>query len=423
MNIRKRLGLLIVAALIVVCAGPGAGTTSAQQRETFANQETSALQVQAAVSTSTSTFASGLMFPRGLKFGPDGYLYVAEAGPGGDTPSNGNCEGFTSPFVPYHPGLTARVSKISPAGERTTVVDKLPSVRDNTGESLGAMDVAFIGNNLYVLDSAGGCSRGLGDTPAGVYRANADGTWAMVANFSAYLPKNQTVRPSGPADWEPDGSVYSMNALGEKLYVVEANHGQLSEVSLDGSIRRVVDISATDGADTPTALAFHDGNFYVGNLSLFPIIRGAANVYRITPGGELSVFARGLTMVLGLAFDAQGRMYALESTTVDNDFPQPGTGRVVRVSAGAGNLEEVVTGLSFPTAMTIGPDGMLYISNFGYGGDPSKGEILRVDLTAPAAPVGMPTTGAGPWQPSAWLFILSALAIACGLLMQRKRAT
>jgi hypothetical protein len=38
------------------------------------------------------------------------------------------------------------------------------------------------------------------------------------------------------------------------------------------------------------------------------------------------------------------------------------------------------TGLSFPTAITSGPDGHLYISEHAYGGDPTAGRILRVRL-------------------------------------------
>ena len=33
-----------------------------------------------------TTFATGLDNPHGMKFGPDGFLYVAEAGRGGTTP-------------------------------------------------------------------------------------------------------------------------------------------------------------------------------------------------------------------------------------------------------------------------------------------------------------------------------------------------
>ncbi len=73
-----------------------------------------------------------------------------------------------------------------------------------------------------------------------------------------------------------------------------------------------------------------------------------------------------------------GRLYALESMTAPG-FPSPaevGTGMVVRVERD-GTLTLVVTGLSFPSAMTFGPHGDLYISNFGFS--VPTGEIVRVD--------------------------------------------
>jgi glucose/arabinose dehydrogenase len=160
--------------------------------------------------------------------------------------------------------------------------------------------------------------------------------------------------------------------------VLEANHGELDKVSpASGRIRRVLDISASRPHSTPTALARRGGHLYVGNLGSFPIQRGASVIFRVTlDGRHQRVVATGLTAVLGLAFDGHGRLYALETTTVDNDFPQPQTGRVVRVT-GHG-LVPVATGFSFPTGLTSGPDGHLYVSEHGYGGDPAAGRILRI---------------------------------------------
>ena len=39
-----------------------------------------------------TVFAGGLDGPRGLAFGPDGNLYVAESGPGGTNSTDGQCE-------------------------------------------------------------------------------------------------------------------------------------------------------------------------------------------------------------------------------------------------------------------------------------------------------------------------------------------
>jgi sugar lactone lactonase YvrE len=166
-----------------------------------------------------------------------------------------------------------------------------------------------------------------------------------------------------------------------KLYVVNANHASFDEVSPGGEIRRVADISVSEGHVTPTALTFHNGAFYVGTLDKFPIQRSVSKVYRVTPDGQLSVYAEGLTAVLGIAFDDQGQLYVLETSTVDDDFPLPGAGRVVRL-AESGELEEVATGLSLPSGMTFGPDGQLYVSHFGYMSDPTQGEIVRIDVSA-----------------------------------------
>jgi sugar lactone lactonase YvrE len=129
----------------------------------------------------------------------------------------------------------------------------------------------------------------------------------------------------------------------------------------------------------PTAVASHDGNFYVGNLNTFPIVQGSSKVLKITPTGEITVFKGNFTTILGLAFDSAGRLYVLENTT-GNQFPTPGTGRVIRIEL-TGSRTVSASGLFLPTAMTFGPDGALYVSNVGFGPPPNGlGQVLRISV-------------------------------------------
>jgi hypothetical protein len=40
--------------------------------------------------------------------------------------------------------------------------------------------------------------------------------------------------------------------------------------------------------------------------------------------------------------------------------------------------ETIVSGLKFPTGMTVGPDGAFYVSNQGFGFGAGQGQILRI---------------------------------------------
>ena len=72
-----------------------------------------------------------------------------------------------------------------------------------------------------------------------------------------------------------------MVAVRGALFAIEPNHGELDMITPDGQIRRIADISATQGHIVPTAVAYH-GNFYVGNLSTFPIQDGSSKILKIT---------------------------------------------------------------------------------------------------------------------------------------------
>ncbi|MBV9355560.1 MAG: hypothetical protein JO023_08530, partial [Chloroflexi bacterium] len=78
-----------------------------------------------------------------------------------------------------------------------------------------------------------------------------------------------------------------------------------------------------------------------------------------------------------------GHIYALEAFT-GFFAPTPAvanTGTVVRLNQKTNAWETVVTGLSFPTAMTFDEQGELFISNKGFGQPTNTaGEVVKVEL-------------------------------------------
>jgi hypothetical protein len=356
---------------------------------------------QQAIEPTPFTVASGLEGPRGLRFGPDGYLYVAEAGTGGTTSTVGQCVQVPGPPGGPGPdtgGLTARISKISPSGKVTTVASGFPSVTigpDGVNGTIGVADVVFLDGSLYALIGGGGCSHGNPNNPSGIAKVDLkNGRWHLIADIGAWL-KTHPSKYESADDFEPDGTLYSMIAHDGKLLTVEPNHGQVISVTKDGDIiKQVIDISASEGHIVPTSIVARDETLFVGNLNLFPIDPQWARILTISrsdqddfdnlppglqpePGYRIVSSKAGFTTVVAVDFGPDGLLYALELSD-GAGFPTPGLGKVVRVLH-SGAIEDVVTNLSVPTGMTFGPDRRLYVSNFG-AAPAGAGQILRFDI-------------------------------------------
>jgi hypothetical protein len=330
---------------------------------------------------SVSVFATGFNNPRGLTFGPDGNLYVAEGGIGGTDSTTGKCTQVIPPVGPYKGSTTgARILKVDRNGNISTVADKLPSSQTApTSGSLvsGVADVAFIGNTLYGVLGGAGCSHGVSGIPNGIVKVHSNKSWDIIANLSDWQMSHPVAKPEED-DFEPDGTWYGMVAVNGNLYAVEPNHGEIVRVNTNGNIDRLIDISASQGHIVPTAITWYNGNFYVGNLDVFPIT-GKSNVYKVTPAGTISIVEEGFSTILGIAFDKAGGMYVLENTT-GNANPTPGTGDIIRIDP-SGNRRTLVTGLNLPTALEYGPDGNLYVSNWGFGPPAiGGGQILKIKI-------------------------------------------
>jgi hypothetical protein len=324
-------------------------------------------------------------------------LYVAEAGFGGtNTTTSSQCAQVPSPIGPYKNGNTSRISKLDKQGNRTTVASGFPSSvsSDATSDTQGVADVAFLDGQLYAVTAGGGCSHSSLLIPNLVARVDTHtGNWTMIADLSKFLQDHPAMYPNA-ADFEPDGTFYSLIADRDRLYTVEPNHGQVFSIARSGDVSEVIDISEAEGHIVPTSIAARDGNFYVGNLGLFPITPDASKILTLSPGQDGGFIPRldfcqelqklrvagsraGFTTVVAVDFGPDGLLYALELSPAAG-FPTPGAGKVVRLNR-AGDIEDVATGLSVPTGMTFGPDGYLYVSNWG-AAPAGAGQVVRIAI-------------------------------------------
>jgi hypothetical protein len=330
-------------------------------------------------------FASGLTNPRGLTFGPDGSLYVAQTGLGGpltatDTP---DCPAIVNIYSPYHAGYDGSIVRIRPNGTKQVVASGLPSMADSIGSFFGPTDLAFVGNTLYVLIEMGGCSHGLPNDYPAILRVNPNGSTTIVARLGVWHNANPPhyVKDTNPetSDHEPGGVFHSMIADGRYLYVTETNSGYFLRVDTsNGQIKRVYDMSSDNAEHNPIVMTKKGNSFYAGTFG------------EDDGPSELAVFDKNfndytlpfesLNPIVGLAWKGNN-LWGVEIFPLDNPW-SPDTARLVKFDKHSGARTEVLTDFaSFPNSLITGPDGALYTSNWAstWTGD-GDGQILRIEV-------------------------------------------
>jgi hypothetical protein len=366
----------------------------------------------------TASIFKGLINPRGIAFGPDGWLYVAEAGSGGpDIPELG------SRGRRFRTGLTARVSRLDLQGRRQVVLDNLPSLI-NGDDELGATDVAFLDGALYVLTAAGGYEIGNPAWDNVVLRVDATAAPSQavpIFNLTDYNLTNPSLsRQQDPVRTDVAGGMpFGLAALDGALYATDGNQEHVTRITPDGRAQRILQYPASNRVLTGIA-AGPDGALYVAEFGPAPHKDGSARITRLTPDGQASAAAEGLVNAIDVAFDAAGQLYVLEFSRPGVRLPQ--SGRVLRLKA-SGEREVLAQDLNFPTAMAFGPDSNLYVAVYGNGNRDTRedGEIVRLDLTsAPPTVAGTPlppvVVGAGVG------FLVALLVGGLFVLAQRRRA-
>ena len=118
-----------------------------------------------------------------------------------------------------------------------------------------------------------------------------------------------------------------------------------------------------------------DGALYVSQLTGFPFLQGAANIWRIDGDGNLTVFASGLTNVTDLAFADDGSLYAVQISAAG--LLNGPIGSLVKVIPGSSEHETIVGDLFAPYGVALDGD-VAYVSTCAVcvGG----GEVIKVPL-------------------------------------------
>ena len=340
----------------------------------------------------SSVVASGLNNPRGLSIGPDGAIYVAEAGTGGIGPCGDGPEG------PRCYGPTGSITRVDLGnGATARITTGLPSLATEGMFATGVHDISFLGKgNAHMTTGFGGHPDGrsvfgpAARSLAHTVRLRGNGAWVLEQDLGFYETENN---PTGD---EVDTNPYGILSLPGKQVVADAGANALNQISANGIIStlavfpdRMVDappfLELPPGTqipmDTvPTSVALGpDGNYYVGQLTGFPFPVDGAYIYRVpAKGGPVEVFATGFTAVIDVAFGPDGSLYVLELAKngllagfIDNDW----SGAVIRL-APDGSRTEIAVSLFAPGGVTVGGDGAIYVTNNSIFS--SIGEVVRI---------------------------------------------
>lgn len=350
--------------------------------------------------------AAGLNNPRGLSFGPEGALYVTEAGTGGT-----DCF-FPDPNDPTFElcaGGTGSVTRIM-NGSQTQVATGLASLADPSGfAATGPTDISFQGRGGAYITVGLGNDPAVRDTLAQTvnpFFANfgqlvqmpASGKWKNFVDISAY---EGMANPDGA---QVDSNPYAALALPNHRVVADAGGNSLLHVKANGNISTLATFPqhlwvVPDGLPFPippgtvlpvdavptSVVKGPDGAYYVGELA--SVAAGDANVYRVPAGGGTpEVYEGGFTAIIDIAFAPDGSLYVLEifkNGLLAGEFFGDFEGALIHVALD-GTRTEIASGmLMAPGGLALGPDGAIYVSNFSIF--PGGGEVVRIDPDALAS--------------------------------------
>ena len=335
-------------------------------------------QLATGASSGVRVLASGLNNPRGVTVGPDGAVYVANAGAAGriciGKGQNAQCGGFTGSITKVVDGKAQRLSTgfLSIGG------------RDGSF-STGVDDVVVApGGYVYAIETSLGRH-----VPPGVPAAAAVQSGKLLE--IGPRARKHVVADVSNVEWtlNPDRSnvdsdPYSVAVDRSGLIVADAAANDLLRVHWDGSVSVLAVFPAQRFGKhvvqaVPTSVAVGpDGAYYVGELGGDGTPNGRSRIWRVMPGAAPTVWKSGFTAIVGLDFGPDGSAYVAELVKHGLAAAQKGDlgGAVIRVWPDGRRTELAPGRLTAVGGVGVSRDGKVYASTGAIF--PGKGQLVRI---------------------------------------------
>ncbi|NDJ60696.1 MAG: ScyD/ScyE family protein [Chloroflexi bacterium] len=314
----------------------------------------------------------GLNGPQGVHVDADGNLWVIDSGIGGEDTVE-IIDPITYEVVEAPFGNSSQLIRVTPGGE--------PEVIANLPAAIGGQD--FLGGGRIVdLDGEIYITHGIWHLNLGeevtipyfsqVVRIGMDGEPTTVADLWAHeLAENPDettnfeTHPYGIAAG-PDGLLYVADAAANALLTVDPETGETATVAGFEGLPGIFPSQWREGAlitdPVPTGVVVNeDGTALVSYLSGAPFVPGSAKVVQVSPEGEVSDYATGLTMLVDLKRGPDGNLYAVQHGLFTAEGPVFNSGAVIRILED-GTAEVVIDGLPFATSIAFDADGNGYVA-------------------------------------------------------------
>ena len=406
--------------------------------------------VPAAQAVSLTTIVEGISNARGVSFGPDGTMYVAEPGVGGD----GACQPSPSTlFQPICAGNSGSIVRVKTDGQTDRIFTGFQSLAEQPSGNQGAgpSDLQFDSvGNAYLLAGFAGYP-GNRDVETLELGSNYPIPPQQLAVFPPSTPENVLNSPdlaklfkadlnTGElteifdfAKYEivnnPDGgdlvtNPYDLAISGDTAYVVDGGGNATYSIKLDGSeaIATALPLNIITnpqlpelppGAELPPGLINFlepdengnprisiqsvptggavgpDGALYVGEYSGFPYPQDEARIFRIGEDGVPTVFAEGFNAITELTFDKEGNLLVLQFTDTSQITSQDISslpGSLIQLAADGTRTTLVGAGEGLESADGLTIGPDNQIYVTNRGVGPGNGSVVRVNTGAEPVP-------------------------------------